>query len=149
LELPGLASADIFGTESHRMYKQIFVSQIWDFLNLEGLIPVFISPRMIVMQLHTQALARSYHLSYRLRLDIDIIPFLRFTNYLVGRNISDDSFAGIWSAHFMKNAVFLDMVPCGSCMCRHFGATHRLHNQGAKIQRARNNVSSASVASYW
>jgi hypothetical protein len=28
LELPGLASADIFGTESHRMYKQIFVSQI-------------------------------------------------------------------------------------------------------------------------
>jgi hypothetical protein len=39
----------------------------------------------------------------------------------------------------MKNAVFRDVTPCGSCKNRRFGGTHRLHHQGDKNRRARNN----------
>jgi hypothetical protein len=41
----------------------------------------------------------------------------------------------------MKNAVFWDVAPCGSCMNRRFGVTYRLHHQGDKDQLARNNIS--------
>jgi hypothetical protein len=41
-----------------------------------------------------------------------------------------------------KNAVFWDMTPCGSCNSRRFGGTYHLHHQGAKNQRARDNVNS-------
>jgi hypothetical protein len=57
-----------------------------------------------------------------------------------------------------KNAVFWDVAPCGSCKYRRFGGMYRLHHQGDKNRRARNNVSSngnqsissqrASVASH-
>jgi hypothetical protein len=40
-----------------------------------------------------------------------------------------------------KNAVFWDVMSCGSCKNRSFGVTYRLHHQGDN-QRARNNVSS-------
>jgi hypothetical protein len=30
----------------------------------------------------------------------------------------------------MKNAVFWDVAPCGSCKNRRFGGTQRLHHQG-------------------
>jgi hypothetical protein len=33
----------------------------------------------------------------------------------------------------MKNAVILDVTPCGCCKNRHFGRTHRLHHQVEKI----------------
>jgi hypothetical protein len=46
------------------------------------------------------------------------------------------------AANDMKNAVFWDVTPCGSCKNRRFGGTHRLHHQGEKHQRAKNNVSS-------
>jgi hypothetical protein len=42
----------------------------------------------------------------------------------------------------MKNAVFWNMTPCGSCKNRRFGGMYRLHDHGEKNQRARNNVSS-------
>jgi hypothetical protein len=42
----------------------------------------------------------------------------------------------------MKNAVFLDVTPCGRCKNRRFGGTYRLHHQGDKNRRARNNVKS-------
>jgi hypothetical protein len=32
----------------------------------------------------------------------------------------------------MKNAVFWDVTPCGSCKNRHFEGTYRLHHQGDK-----------------
>jgi hypothetical protein len=42
----------------------------------------------------------------------------------------------------MKNAVFCDVTQSGSCNNRRFGGTYRLHHQGDKNRRARNNVSS-------
>jgi hypothetical protein len=34
----------------------------------------------------------------------------------------------------MKNAIFRDVVPCGSCVNRRFGGTYRLHLQSRKIR---------------
>jgi hypothetical protein len=45
----------------------------------------------------------------------------------------------------MKNGVFWDFTPCGSYKNLRFGGTYRLHHQGDKNRRARNNVSSNSV----
>jgi hypothetical protein len=42
----------------------------------------------------------------------------------------------------MKNAVFWDVKPYGSCKDRRFGETYRIHHQGEKNQRTSNNVSS-------
>jgi hypothetical protein len=41
----------------------------------------------------------------------------------------------------LKNAVFWDVTQCGSYKNRRFGGSYRLHHQGEKNQRARNNVS--------
>jgi hypothetical protein len=38
------------------------------------------------------------------------------------------------------NAVFCDVTPCGSRKNRRFGGTCRLHHQGDRNRRARNNV---------
>jgi hypothetical protein len=38
----------------------------------------------------------------------------------------------------MKNAVFLDVTPCGSCKNQHYRGTYCLHHQGEKNQWARN-----------
>jgi hypothetical protein len=38
----------------------------------------------------------------------------------------------------VKNAIFWDVTPCGSCKNRRFGGTYRLHHQGDKNRRARN-----------
>jgi hypothetical protein len=43
---------------------------------------------------------------------------------------------------FKKTAVFWYVTPCGSCNKWSFGAMCRLHHQGEKNQRARNNVNS-------
>jgi hypothetical protein len=37
----------------------------------------------------------------------------------------------------MKNVIFWDVTPCGSCKNRRFGGTYRLHQQGRMSQRAR------------
>jgi hypothetical protein len=42
----------------------------------------------------------------------------------------------------MKNAVFWDVTPCGSCKNQGCGGTYRLHHQGAKNRLARNKVGS-------
>jgi hypothetical protein len=42
----------------------------------------------------------------------------------------------------MKSAVFWDVTACGSCKNQRFGGTCRLHHQGYKNRRVRNNVSS-------
>jgi hypothetical protein len=34
----------------------------------------------------------------------------------------------------MKNAVFLDVTPCGSCKKRRFGGPYHPHHQGEKIR---------------
>jgi hypothetical protein len=36
--------------------------------------------------------------------------------------------------HYIKNAVFWDVVPCRSCVNRRFEGTYRLHLQGRKIR---------------
>jgi hypothetical protein len=47
-----------------------------------------------------------------------------------------------FTAVTMKNAVFLDTVPCGSCKNRHIGGTYCNHHQGDKNRLARNDASS-------
>jgi hypothetical protein len=46
----------------------------------------------------------------------------------------------------MKDAVIWGVTPYGSCKNRRFGGTYRLHHQGGKNQRARNNVSTLMIA---
>jgi hypothetical protein len=41
-----------------------------------------------------------------------------------------------------KNAIFLDVTPRGSCKNWRFRGMYRLHQQGNKNRRARNNISS-------
>jgi hypothetical protein len=60
-----LASADILGSVSRGTHDRILLSQSRDsLLNLEGHIPVFISPRNRVAQLYPQALGSLFVASY-------------------------------------------------------------------------------------
>jgi hypothetical protein len=59
-----LASAVILGSESRGTRDHILLSQIRDFPNLEGQVPVFISPRNRVAQLYPQALCSLFVASY-------------------------------------------------------------------------------------
>jgi hypothetical protein len=47
----------------------------------------------------------------------------------------------VFTAVTMKNGVFWDVTPCGSCKNRRFGGTWRLLHQGEKNWRTRNNTS--------
>jgi hypothetical protein len=49
----------------------------------------------------------------------------------------------VFTAMTMKNGVFSDVTPCGSCKNRRFGETSCLHHQGDKNRRNRNNVSNS------
>jgi hypothetical protein len=66
--------------------------------------------------------------------------------YNTSANINQCSRAIIaWARNYrdlltVKNAVFWDVTPCGSCKNQCFGGTYRLHHQGDKNRRARNNV---------
>jgi hypothetical protein len=59
-----LISAIILGSESRGTHDYILLSQIWDCPNLEGQVPVFISPRNRVAQLYPQALGSLFVASY-------------------------------------------------------------------------------------
>jgi hypothetical protein len=59
-----LASAFILRFQSRRTHDYILLSQIRDSPNLEGQVPVFISPRNRVAQLYTQALDSLFVASY-------------------------------------------------------------------------------------
>jgi hypothetical protein len=62
--LLALASTFILGSESHGTHDHILLSQIRDSPNLEGQVPVFISPRKRVARLYTQALGSLFVASY-------------------------------------------------------------------------------------
>jgi hypothetical protein len=62
--LLGFASAVILSYVSRRTHDNILLSQIRDSPNLEGQIPVFISPRNRVIQLYPQALCSHFVASY-------------------------------------------------------------------------------------
>jgi hypothetical protein len=49
----------------------------------------------------------------------------------------------------MKNAVLLDVTPCGSCENRYVGETYRIHHQGEKNQRATELTVTANVVPSW
>jgi hypothetical protein len=49
----------------------------------------------------------------------------------------------------LKNAVFWDVAPCRYCVNRRFRGTHRLHLQGIRNPRARNQRESAATCSRW
>jgi hypothetical protein len=59
-----LASTIILGSKSHGTRGHILLSQIRDSPNLEGQVPVFISPRSSVAQLYPQALGSLFVTSY-------------------------------------------------------------------------------------
>jgi hypothetical protein len=59
-----LASAVILRSESRGTHDHILLSQIRDSPNLEGQVPVFISPRNRVAQLYSQALGSLFIVSY-------------------------------------------------------------------------------------
>jgi hypothetical protein len=59
-----LASAVILCSESRGTHDHILLSQIRNSPNLEGVIPVFISPRNRVAQLYPQALGSFFVASY-------------------------------------------------------------------------------------
>jgi hypothetical protein len=52
------------------------------------------------------------------------------------------------SSHIVKNGVFWDVTPCGSCKNWLFRGTWRHHHQGDKNRWTRNVAIAASVASY-
>jgi hypothetical protein len=47
----------------------------------------------------------------------------------------------VFKAVTMKNAVFWDVTPCGSCKNRRFGGSQRLHQQDDKNGWTKNKVS--------
>jgi hypothetical protein len=47
---------------------------------------------------------------------------------------------GLETRLVVKNSVFWDVTPCGSCKNRRFGGTYRLHQQCDKNRWTRNNV---------
>jgi hypothetical protein len=62
--LLGLASVFSLWSESRRTYDHILLYQIWDSPNMEGQVPVFISLRNRVAQLHPWALGFLFITSY-------------------------------------------------------------------------------------
>jgi hypothetical protein len=54
--------------------------------------------------------------------------------------VSDITF-DVFTVVTMKNFVFWDVTLYGSCKNQRFGGTYRLHHQGDKNRRARNNAS--------
>jgi hypothetical protein len=62
-----LASAVIFGSEPRGIHDHILLSQIPDSPNLEGHVPVFISPKHMVAKLYPQALRSLFVVSYDLK----------------------------------------------------------------------------------
>jgi hypothetical protein len=62
--LLGLASAVILRSESHETHDHILLSQIGDSPNLEGQVPVFISPGNRMTRLYPQALGSLFVASY-------------------------------------------------------------------------------------
>jgi hypothetical protein len=59
-----LVSGVILGFKSRGTHDHVILSQIRDFPNLEGQVPVFISPRNKVAQLYPQALGSLFVASY-------------------------------------------------------------------------------------
>jgi hypothetical protein len=59
-----LASAVILGSKSHETRDHILLSQIRDYPNLKGRVPIFISSRNRVAQLYPQALGSLFVASY-------------------------------------------------------------------------------------
>jgi hypothetical protein len=87
--LLGLASTVILRSESRGTREHILLSQIRDSLNLEGQVPVFISPRNRVVQLWPQTLGSLFVASYdtqgygegiRTRLHTGLKPDVRLNN---------------------------------------------------------------------
>jgi hypothetical protein len=62
--LLGFASAVILVSDSRETRDHILLSQIWDSPNLEGQVPIFMSPRNRVAQLYPQALSSLFVASY-------------------------------------------------------------------------------------
>jgi hypothetical protein len=65
--LLALATRVILASESCRTHDHISLSQIRDYTNLDGQVPVFISPNGLVAQLYSQALGSLFVVSYHLQ----------------------------------------------------------------------------------
>jgi hypothetical protein len=65
--LPGIASAAFLRSESHGIHEHGLLSIFWDSPNMEGQVPVVISPRNRVAQLYHRALELELELEFVLR----------------------------------------------------------------------------------
>jgi hypothetical protein len=94
-----LASAVILRSESHGTHYHILLSQIRDSPNLEGQVPVFISPRNRVALLYPQALGSLFVASYdshgygggiRTRIHTAIWAYTTSSNLMTKKLIQED-----------------------------------------------------------
>jgi hypothetical protein len=81
----------------------------------------------IVPKLVIYIVVRGYNLVYMYITDPLFV--FRSTDISMSRN-----------REIMKNAIFWDVAPCGSCVNRPFGGRYRLHFQGRKIRGRGTNV---------
>jgi hypothetical protein len=70
-----------------------------------------------------------------------LLLIMQFTHIPNGMN---DVRFQIFTAVTMKNAVFWDVMPCGSCRNRRFGGTYRLHLPGEKNHLTKTTLAVAS-----
>jgi hypothetical protein len=75
------------------------------------------------------------------------IRWITYVHFWCWRLVANVRFE-VFTAATIKNGVFLDATPCGSCKNRRFGGTRRLHHQGDKNRWTKNVAQRASVASY-
>jgi hypothetical protein len=107
---------------------------------------------MKALGLHWLALKFMLNNSFHIILDNATVNYLRglvtyneppavktnFTTIVLGLNIVRFE---VFTTVTMKNGVFCDVMPCGSCKNLSFGGTQRLRHQGDKNRSTRNNVS--------
>jgi hypothetical protein len=62
--LLSIASATFLGSQSYGTHEHILLPLFFRFPNLEGHVPVFISPRNRIAQLYPRALGKYYYMIY-------------------------------------------------------------------------------------
>jgi hypothetical protein len=81
--LLALARAVILGFESRGTHDHVLLSQIRDSPNLDGQVPVFISPRKRVAQLYLQTLGSLFVASYDSRATVEVFDLASTRDWLL------------------------------------------------------------------
>jgi hypothetical protein len=84
--------------------------------------------KMLREIVYAQARVASTTLPVATNSSLSIISCRHFHEEFLFRETSLNVRFEAFKAVTMKNVVFWDVIPCGSCKCRRFGGTYRLHN---------------------